>query len=157
MKEYTHLSERFAQLQAENYQLREYIITLQSRLLDSQGEVPELPPNIDLNQSRAELSMAAAGPGAAPSNAPNNAQAISATAPSMPQQGAPSHSPVGTNNDDMNSLNRIAVAGLGMRKQPNEDPNYLGNGFTAKRMRGDENEQSDGSKSEISHGMPVGS
>ena len=34
-------------MQAENYQLRDYIINLQSRLLESQGEVPPPPSNVD--------------------------------------------------------------------------------------------------------------
>jgi hypothetical protein len=37
-------------LQSENYALREYVIHLQSRLLDSQGEYPQPPPNINLSQ-----------------------------------------------------------------------------------------------------------
>lgn len=42
------LHENFKAIQAENYQLRDYIINLQSRLLESQGEVPPMPSNIDL-------------------------------------------------------------------------------------------------------------
>lgn len=34
-------------MQAENYQLRDYIINLQSRLLESQHEVPPPPSNVD--------------------------------------------------------------------------------------------------------------
>ena len=41
------LSENFKAVQAENYQLRDYIINLQSRLLESQGEVPPPPSNVD--------------------------------------------------------------------------------------------------------------
>lgn len=40
----------FKQLQSENYALREYVIHLQSRLLDTQGEVPPPPPNVNLSQ-----------------------------------------------------------------------------------------------------------
>lgn len=35
-------------MQQENYQLRDYIINLQSRLLESQGEFPQPPANINL-------------------------------------------------------------------------------------------------------------
>lgn len=35
-------------MQAENYALREYIISLQSRLLDAHGEYPQPPPNVNL-------------------------------------------------------------------------------------------------------------
>src|SRR5271156_587054 len=41
------LNENFKAVQAENYQLRDYIISLQSRLLESQGEVPPPPSNVD--------------------------------------------------------------------------------------------------------------
>lgn len=41
------MTENFKAVQAENYQLRDYIISLQSRLLESQGEVPPPPSNVD--------------------------------------------------------------------------------------------------------------
>ncbi|KAJ6022802.1 hypothetical protein N7499_008119 [Penicillium canescens] len=133
------------QLAGENYQLREYIINLQSRLLESQGEVPELPANIDLTQSRtAEIALAAAGV---------QSTGSSSVPPSGPQQGQQQTSVT----DDMNSLNRIAVAGLGMRKHPDES-NFLGNNFQQnKRVRADDS-QGDGSdpvgKPET-HGLPM--
>ena len=46
------LAESYKAVQAENYQLRDYIISLQSRLLESQGEYPQPPANIDLTQHR---------------------------------------------------------------------------------------------------------
>ncbi|MCJ1235012.1 hypothetical protein MMC14_002976 [Varicellaria rhodocarpa] len=49
VRDYNLLSENFKSLQAENYQLRDYIINLQSRLLESQGEFPQPPGNIDLH------------------------------------------------------------------------------------------------------------
>ena len=42
------MSENFKTMQAENYQLRDYIINLQSRLIESQGDFPQPPPNVDL-------------------------------------------------------------------------------------------------------------
>ncbi|KIW11787.1 hypothetical protein PV08_09059 [Exophiala spinifera] len=47
VRDYQALSENFKAVQAENYQLRDYIINLQSRLLESQGEVPPPPSNVD--------------------------------------------------------------------------------------------------------------
>jgi hypothetical protein len=47
VRDYQILSENFKQVQSENYQLRDYIINLQSRLLESQGEVPPPPSNVD--------------------------------------------------------------------------------------------------------------
>lgn len=38
-------------MQAENYQLRDYIINLQSRLLESQGSYPDPPASIDLSRN----------------------------------------------------------------------------------------------------------
>ena len=41
------LNENYKAVQSENYQLRDYIINLQSRLLESQGEFPPPPSNVD--------------------------------------------------------------------------------------------------------------
>src|SRR5277367_2522616 len=41
------LNNNFKAAQTENYQLRDYIINLQSRLLESQGEFPPPPSNVD--------------------------------------------------------------------------------------------------------------
>ncbi|MCJ1461250.1 hypothetical protein MMC28_011632 [Mycoblastus sanguinarius] len=48
VREFNHLNENYKALQAENYQLRDYIISLQSRLLESQGEYPQPPSNIEI-------------------------------------------------------------------------------------------------------------
>lgn len=42
------MENNFKSMQAENYALREYIINLQSRLLDAHGEYPQPPPNVNL-------------------------------------------------------------------------------------------------------------
>jgi hypothetical protein len=47
VRDYTLLNENYKAIQAENYQLRDYIINLQSRLIESQGDFPQPPPNID--------------------------------------------------------------------------------------------------------------
>jgi len=44
-----NLEDNFKGIQAENYSLREYIIHLQSRLIESQGDYPQPPPNVNLN------------------------------------------------------------------------------------------------------------
>ncbi|KAJ5618499.1 hypothetical protein N7528_006610 [Penicillium herquei] len=115
-----------SKLMNENYALRDHIITLQTRLMEAQVEVPDLPPNIDLNQQpRHDLALTGmtGGPGSVTAN---NGQPQQAQHP-------------GSVNDDMNSLNRIAVAGLGMRKHPDET-NFMGNNFQPnKRSRPDEN------------------
>ncbi|BCR90550.1 uncharacterized protein ACHE_60436S [Aspergillus chevalieri] len=148
VKDFENMSEGIKTLQTENYQLREYIINLQSRLLDTQGEVPELPGNIDLSQPRTEMQVP---PGV------SNQNPAGPTPPGNPQQQPQPHQNAAASNDDMNSLNRIAVAGLGMRKHPNEDPNYMANTqFQNKRLRGDEGQHdSDVTKTEPTHGLPV--
>jgi hypothetical protein len=52
VKESDALKESYRAIQAENYQLRDYIINLQSRLLESQGEYPQPPSNIELSNPR---------------------------------------------------------------------------------------------------------
>ncbi|KAL9589111.1 MAG: hypothetical protein Q9203_002100 [Teloschistes exilis] len=52
VKDYNSLSESYKTLQAENYQLRDYIISLQSRLIESQGEFPQPPSNIEISPQR---------------------------------------------------------------------------------------------------------
>ena len=47
VRDYNQLNENYKFVQAENYQLRDYIINLQSRLLESQGEFPQPPGGID--------------------------------------------------------------------------------------------------------------
>ncbi|KAL1962473.1 hypothetical protein VTN77DRAFT_9674 [Rasamsonia byssochlamydoides] len=167
VKEYEVLSESYKALQAENYQLREYIISLQSRLIDSQNEVPELPGNIDLSQPRPEPPTAATSGAAASASAPAPTGAAASTAPTPVapgQQAQPSAAPSSTPGEDLNQLNRIAVAGLGMRKHQHEEAAYLGNdnNFPAKRMRTDNNnsnsnnsEQSGVTKTEAPNGLSV--
>lgn len=48
LEEYKELAEQYQAVQQENYQLRDYIINLQSRLLESQGDYPQPPANINL-------------------------------------------------------------------------------------------------------------
>lgn len=46
------MEKQYKSSQAENYVLREYVIALQSRCVDSGAEFPPPPPNISLNQSQ---------------------------------------------------------------------------------------------------------
>ncbi|KAH9871960.1 hypothetical protein J1614_006219, partial [Plenodomus biglobosus] len=56
VKEFEQLCELYKTLQTENYQLRDYIINLQSRLLETQGEIPPAPAGVDLNRPHGEHS-----------------------------------------------------------------------------------------------------
>jgi len=48
VKDHEITLEQLHAVQAENFQLREYIITLQSRLIETQTEMPPAPENVDL-------------------------------------------------------------------------------------------------------------
>jgi hypothetical protein len=52
VRDYNALNENYKTVQAENYLLRDYIINLQSRLLESQGDFPQPPGNIALQNPR---------------------------------------------------------------------------------------------------------
>ncbi|KAF2644876.1 hypothetical protein P280DRAFT_466139 [Massarina eburnea CBS 473.64] len=56
VKEFEQLCELYKTLQTENYQLRDYIINLQSRLLETQGEIPPAPAGVDLSRQHGEPS-----------------------------------------------------------------------------------------------------
>ncbi|KAL8881452.1 MAG: hypothetical protein Q9198_001353 [Flavoplaca austrocitrina] len=62
VKDYNTLSESFKNLQAENYQLRDYIISLQSRLIESHGEFPQPPSNIEIPLQASSASMSQSVP-----------------------------------------------------------------------------------------------
>ncbi|OKL61697.1 putative transcription factor kapC [Talaromyces atroroseus] len=138
VKDFKVLSESYKALQVENFQLREYIISLQSRLIDSQNEVPALPDNIDLSQPRPEPPLADSHDSGSPAGPPQSQQsqsqqsqqqaAMSAAPASVPplaphqHHHQPSTAPSNGTNDEITQLNRIAVAGLGIRKQRNLSP-----------------------------------
>ena len=152
VKDMEALTEAYKSIQAENYQLREYIIGLQSRLIDLQSEVPEVPGGINVHQHRPPVEQVithtpaheAAVAAAAAANSANVAgttsqdqPGVNATATAPPNQPpAPAHQHVGVPvnfgdqqaaDQQMNQLNRIAVAGLGMRRPHHEEAAYLGN------------------------------
>ncbi|KAF5016393.1 hypothetical protein F66182_11937 [Fusarium sp. NRRL 66182] len=198
VKDYKVLSESYKALQAENYQLREYIISLQSRLIDSQNEVPALPENIDLTQPRPEPPLAdshqhpESSPPPSVSIAPPQQQqpqtqqqqrqqqqhtlaaAPTQIPPLAPHQHPhqPSTAPSNTTNEDLGQLNRIAVAGLGMRKHTYSDTINNNNNHNSsqnsnnrdhyrpedsypwKRPRGNDDRNSADVKIEAVHGLP---
>ncbi|KAJ5885480.1 hypothetical protein N7495_009990 [Penicillium taxi] len=136
------LRENLQKSYTENYQLREHIITLQTRLMEVQVEVPDLPANIDLSQPRHGLALAAAGinVGASGAIAPN---------PTGPQQ---------AQHPGSDDLNRLAVAGLGMRKH--EETNFLTNSFQQNKRARTDDVQGDNTDPSIKvdghhHGLPL--
>lgn len=88
--------EAFKAIQAENYSLREYIIHLQSRLIEAHGDYPQPPANITLTP-----------PASNPSS--TTQQDISRTLPPPVQQSQPPPS-YGRQDEPIPSLEPIAAA-----------------------------------------------
>jgi hypothetical protein len=102
VREFSDMEQSFKTLQSENYALREYVIHLQSRLLDAQGEFPQPPPNVNLGQ-------------------PPSASAPPAGAPEAVSTGAG----VGTQLEAVAQ----AVAGLAAQEQLAERQQYANSGY----------------------------
>lgn len=62
------MEQTFKNLQSENYVLRDYVVQLQSRLLDVSGEFPQPPPNVNLTQPPAAPGPSTSAPETAPDN-----------------------------------------------------------------------------------------
>ena len=60
VKEFQTMEQNFRALQNENYQLREYILNLQSRLLENQSDFPPAPSHINLPSATHGASGSAA-------------------------------------------------------------------------------------------------
>jgi hypothetical protein len=78
------LNENYKAVQAENYQLRDYIINLQSRLIESHGSYPE--PPIEINLSNHSQAAPASEPPAMSSSAVS--QLVSAAQATEARDGA---------------------------------------------------------------------
>lgn len=124
------LEENFKAIQAENYQLRDYIINLQSRLIESQGDFPQPPSNIDLSQpgaaglpGRQDLPPSAAASHAHASTVPTAPMGSASAAASLLQASAAQAQVVA----DMTNAN----------KQLHEAPYHEGNGYPSKRVKGE--------------------
>ncbi|KAM0743030.1 hypothetical protein ACQRIT_003207 [Beauveria bassiana] len=65
VRDYSDMEVTLKQYQSENYALREYVIQLQSRLLETIGEFPPPPPNINLAHPTTQGQLSAPPPPAA--------------------------------------------------------------------------------------------
>ncbi|EWY96225.1 hypothetical protein FOQG_15851 [Fusarium oxysporum f. sp. raphani 54005] len=94
VRDYTDMEQSFKAMQAEHYALREYVVHLQTRLLETSGDYPPPPPNVNLAPPQ-----------------PASAPAITAPAPHV--EPAPSNPAAGT------PLEAVAqaVAGLAAQEQ----------------------------------------
>ncbi|KAF2731360.1 hypothetical protein EJ04DRAFT_566905 [Polyplosphaeria fusca] len=135
VKEFEQLCELYKTLQTENYQLRDYIINLQSRLLETQGEIPPAPAGVDLSRAHGEPSN--------PMHQPQQQQA-----PEPPQQ-SPSN-----NNSNNGGLSEHQIGELQMAaqaaaaaqhgpsanigKHPNSDGSFEAGDYADKRQKVEE-------------------
>lgn len=118
VRDYNMLNENYKAVQAENYQLRDYIINLQSRLIESQGEFPQPPSNIDLPNPRSTDPMHQPQPQVAAPTAPMGSSSVSHLQASAAQ----------------------AVADLGAGKHHHEEAAFLTGAaeYAVKRMKNGE-------------------
>ncbi|OAQ96829.1 hypothetical protein LLEC1_06028 [Akanthomyces lecanii] len=99
VREYTDMETTIKQYQSENYALREYVIQLQSRLLETVGEFPPPPPNVNLSHATAATAT--------------HSQSLPATSTATEAQQQPESTAAGT------PLEAVAqaVAGLAAQEQ----------------------------------------
>jgi hypothetical protein len=82
VRDFSNMQESYKQISAENYQLRAYIISLQSRVIDAQGADALPPPPVSLNLNHPPPTLFSLDP------------AISGDAQATPAAGQPSPRPV---------------------------------------------------------------
>ncbi|KAB5576545.1 hypothetical protein GE09DRAFT_1216239 [Coniochaeta sp. 2T2.1] len=106
VRDYQEMEGNFKEMQKENFALRQYVINLQSRLLDTRGDIPQPPPGLVLapahhghggpqaappsNAEQPPAQAAAAVPGSGTS-LEVVAQAVAGLARNEPQATIPSH------------------------------------------------------------------
>ena len=122
------MESNFRALQNENYQLREYILNLQSRLLESQSEIPPAPSHISF-------------PSGGHPSAGNNGAADSSNANAVEQQLRREMQNQGSSqptHDGMSQL-QAAAAQASEATRPQESPYGLGGDYPpSKRARAGE-------------------
>ena len=128
VRDFNNLNENYKALQAENYQLRDYIISLQSRLLESQGEYPQPPSNIDIPHPHPQSSGASSQQIPAPT-APMGSSAVSQLQASAAQ----------------------AVADMNGNKQHQEESVYVRGNIPNNRVRAGEEPDAHPTNGSIPH------
>ena len=116
VKDFQTMEQNFRALQNENYQLREYILNLQSRLLENQSEFPPAPSHINLPSGSHPGSSAGAEPNAVEQQLRREMQ----SSDSM-------------RHDGMSQLQ--AAAAQASEARPQESPYGLGSEHASKRAR----------------------
>jgi hypothetical protein len=129
VKEFEQLCELYKTLQTENYQLRDYIINLQSRLLETQGEIPPAPAGVDLTRNHGEPSNL---------NQPSRSQPEPPQPPQQ-QQESPLSNNGGLSERQIGELQMAAQAAAAAQHGPSaekhaNDGSYLGD-YADKRQK----------------------
>ncbi|KAJ9142840.1 hypothetical protein NKR19_g7057 [Coniochaeta hoffmannii] len=107
VRDYAEMEANFKAMQTENYALRQYVISLQSRLLDAHGEYPQPPPGLSLAphhpppaaSNNAEPAHAAPATPGVGTSLEVVAQAVAGLARGESQAGLPSHANRGAKAD----------------------------------------------------------
>lgn len=135
----------YKQIQSENYALREYVIHLQSRLIDTQGEFPQPPPNINLNQPGPPPPGVQDPQGAAPPPAQSPEAPTPSVGPVAPGPAAHVPEPQRSSAPAGAPLDAVAqaVAGLAAQEQLAERQQYPGKEFEAEPMKQDRHDDSE--------------
>ncbi|KAK5137442.1 hypothetical protein LTR08_008420 [Meristemomyces frigidus] len=125
VKEFQNMEQNYRSLQNENYQLREYILNLQSRLLETQSDIPPAPSHVNLTSSDA-------APTASGSGAPRAAMTPSAVdhrlQQDLPQHGLPPPPPQRPHEHDAISQLQAAAAQADAVQPQHQSPYGLGPG-----------------------------
>ncbi|KAK6827934.1 hypothetical protein PG987_011275 [Apiospora arundinis] len=90
VRDFRTMEDTYKAVQNENYALREYVIQLQSRLMDSQIELPQPPPGVALHPPRPNAPRAVAHPHP-PATVLEPTQATSSSAGSLADVAAAVH------------------------------------------------------------------
>ncbi|WQF80187.1 Putative basic-leucine zipper domain-containing protein [Colletotrichum destructivum] len=129
VRDYMEMEQQYKATQSENYALREYVIHLQSRLLDVQGEVPQPPPNVNLQHP--PMPPPAAVPTSGPEVAPSNGGAGPLEAVAQ------------------------AVAGLQAQEQLAERQQFTSKGFQAEQVKDEARRESEEIDPQLPDGLPA--
>jgi hypothetical protein len=97
VKEHQTLAQNYETIQKENFQLRQYIITLQARLLESHTELPPPPKSIDLSRGPPVLATSSAP--VAPMTSPRLEDQLQAAAAAASDDSARRDLPYGAPHD----------------------------------------------------------
>jgi hypothetical protein len=132
-------------LQSENYQLRDYIISLQSRLLETHNELPPPPSGVDLSRQHPEQSAPLSHQGNQPqppqqpqaqASSPNNngnhgagdlsASQISELQMAAQAAAAAQHGPTANNGDHQNAMGSFDAGDYADKRQKVDDSTTSG-------------------------------